>query len=127
MSQPNTLFILANWGLKVDKSGIFESHMWLLDEQEENMKFVSLHHSKAKRAYKGGRIIEIRLASDIEIEEHQALMVKHNRDPMQNPDKRKIVVFHFDPEWNALWPEYAKTNPMTYKGTGFVDWNHNGK
>ena len=120
MSEPNTLFILAKWGLKTDKSGIFESHMWLLNKQEESMEFVSLHKSKAKRASKGGRIIEVRLATDAEIEDHQSLMIKNNKRLMQVVNERKIVVFHYDPKWNALWPKQAKTNPMAYKGIGFV-------
>ena len=122
MNQPNTLFILANWGLKTDKSGIFESHMWLLNEQEESMKFVSLHKSKGKRSYKGGKIIEIRSASENEIKEHQTLMVKNEKSQMKITENRKVVVFRFEPDWNTIWPEYARTNPMAYKGLGFVDW-----
>ena len=55
MNQPNTLFLLARYGLKmVDSSGVLESHMWLIDEHESSMKYISLHKSKADRAIKGG-------------------------------------------------------------------------
>ena len=127
MNQPNTLFILENWGLKTHKSGIFESHMWLLSEHEESMKYISLHKSKAKRSFKGGEIIEIRLATDSEIKNHQELMIKNNKGLMQVVDERKIVMFRFNPDWNCLWPNHAKTNPMAYKGTGVVDWNSKTK
>ncbi len=127
MNQPNTLFILANWGLKTNKNGIFESHMWLLNEHEESMKYVSLHKSKAKRSYKGGEIIEICLATDSEIQCHQDLMIKNKKGLMKVVEERKIVVFRFDPSCNFLWPNEAKTNPMAYKGIGFVKWNNKNK
>ncbi len=127
MSRSNTLFILAKMGLKVaDKSGVFESHMWLLDDHEESMEYVSLHKSKADRAYKGGRIIEVRLATDSEIREHQDLMSKNGKGPMQVTDRRKVVVFRLEPKWKALWPNHAKTNPRAYKGIGRVAWNNAG-
>ena len=48
MKENNTLFILAKWGLKsIRHSGIFESHMWILTDEETSMKYVSLHKSKA--------------------------------------------------------------------------------
>ena len=63
MTEPNTLFILAKWGLKV-VDGVYETHMWILTEQEASMKYVSLHKSKADRAGKGGEIVKIRLATE---------------------------------------------------------------
>ena len=123
MSQPNTLFIIAKMGVKViDKSGVFESHMWLLDDHEESMKYVSLHKCKADRAYMGGRIIKVRLATDSEIKEHQDLMAKNDKGPMKRTDGRKVVVFRRKPEWKAPWPNHAKTNRRTYKCIGYVAW-----
>ena len=127
MSQPNTLFILAKMGLKdTDKSGIFESHMWRLDGHEESMEYVSLHKSKADRAYIGGRIIEVRLAIDSEIKEHQDLMVKNGKGPMKVTDGRKVVVFRLEPKWNAPWPNPATPNRMMYKCIGYIAWNNAG-
>ena len=126
MGQPNTLFILAKMGVKhTDKSGVSESHMWLLDDQEEAMEYVSLHKSKAHRAYVGGRIIEVRLASDSEIKEHQYLMLKNGKGRMQITDRRKVVVFCRKAK-KAPWPNHAKTNPRAYKCVGYVDWNDAG-
>jgi len=123
MSQPNTLFIIAKMGVKdIDKSGIFESHMWLLDDHEESMKYVSLHKCKADRAYMGGRIIKVRLATDSEIKEHQDLMVKNGKERMRVTDGRKVVVFRLEPKWKAPWPIPAKTNRRTYKCIGYVAW-----
>ncbi len=122
MSQSNTLFILANWGLKVNKDNKLESHMWLLNNQEVAMDFVSFHKSKSERAYKGGRIIDIRSATPKEIAEHQALMIKNNKGVMKDIENRKIIVFYPESKWNVLWPEDAKTSQMAYKGTGFIKW-----
>ena len=64
MTSPNTLFILSKLSLKlIDKKGICESSMWLLTEDEESMKYLSLHKSKSDRAYKGGEILSIRAVS----------------------------------------------------------------
>ncbi len=124
MDHPNTLFLLARYGLKmVDNSGVLESHMWLIDQQESSMKYISLHKSKADRAVKGGEIIDIREATDEEVEAHQELMEQLDKGEMNTVKGRKIVVFQLDRRWNALWPQQAKTNPMAYKGVGFIDWN----
>jgi hypothetical protein len=122
MSENNTLFIMTKYGLKVvDKSGIFESHMWLLNDMESSMKYVSLHKSKSDRAYRGGEILEIREATEEEISAHQELVAKHGREAMAIEDGRKVVVFKWDKAWKAIWPAKAKTNPMAYKGTGYVE------
>jgi hypothetical protein len=122
MEGNNTLFILAKWGLKrIDKAGIFESHMWLLDGYELSMRYVSLHKSKAERASKGGEIIQIRDATQIEIEEHQQLLRNNGLEEMQVLEGRKIIVFQLDQNWKTLWPKEAKRNPMAYKGLGFVE------
>ena len=72
MSQlDNTLFIIAEFGLKSISKNIFESHMWILSQYEESMKYISLHYAKKQPSYEGGEIIEIRLATDLEIEFHQ--------------------------------------------------------
>ncbi|TKJ35942.1 MAG: hypothetical protein CEE38_13095 [Planctomycetes bacterium B3_Pla] len=127
MTQPNTLFILAKMGLKdTDKSGVSESHMWLLDDHEESMEYVSLHMSKADCAYIGGRIIEVRLATNSEIKEHQDLMVKNGKGPMCITDGRKVVVFRRNPRRKTPWPKHAKTNPRAYKCIGYVAWNNAG-
>jgi hypothetical protein len=125
MSQPNTLFIIAKMGVKdkkIDKSGVFESHMWLLNDHEESMKYLSLHKRKADRAYRGGQIIKVRLATDSEIKEHQDLMVRNGKRPMQITDGRKVVEFRLEPKWKAPWPNVAKTNRRMYKCIGYVAW-----
>ena len=119
METANTLFILAKWGLKV-VNGVFESHMWLLDDHETSMKYISLHKSKANRATKGGEIINIRCATATEIAAHQSLLVKNGIGLMKHEDNRKIIEFKLDPKWKALWPLHAKTNPMAYKGLGYL-------
>ena len=128
MDQPNTLFLLARYGLKmVDKSGVLESHMWLIDEYESSMRYVSLHKSKADRAIKGGEILDIREATDEEVEAHQMLMKKLDKGEMNTVEGRKIIVFQLERRWNALWPQQAKTNPMAYKGVGYTDWNRDAR
>ena len=121
MGNPNTLFILAKWGLKRgDKKGELESHMWLLDKDQESMKYVSLHKTKADRATKGGKIIEIRTASDEEVRAHQDLMIKNGKDLMQDVEDRKIIVFRVDTKWNVIWPLDRRSNPNTYQSIGYV-------
>ena len=124
VSENNTLFILTKYGLKVGaEPGLFESHMWLLTESEASMQYVSLHKSKSDRAYRGGEIIDIRDATDDEIVTHQELVAKHGRDSMAIEEGRKVVVFKWDKAWDVMWPAHAKTNPMAYKGLGFVEWS----
>ena len=120
MTEPNTLFILAKWGLKVVE-GVFETHMWILTEQEASMKYVSLHKSKADRASKGGEIVNIRLATEDEIQAHQALLTKEGHGPMKSVVGRKIIEFKLNPKLNPNWPNDAKTNPMAYKGLGYLE------
>ena len=120
MTKPNTLFILAKWGLKV-VDDVFETHMWILTEQEASMKYVSLHKSKADRASKGGDIVNIRLATEDEVQAHQALLTKEGNRPMKSVDGRKIVRFKLNPKWNPHWPADAKINPMAYKALGYID------
>ena len=124
MCEPNTLFLIASFGVKeIDKSGVFESHMWLLNDHEESMKYVSLHMSRAEDAYMGGKIIDVRLADNSEIEEHQDLMEENGKRRMRDTNGRNVVVFRHYPKWKALW-----TNPIEtmweYKRTGYVDWNN---
>ena len=124
--KPHTLFILTNWGLhRVDPSGIFESHMWLLDENDREMEYVSLHRSKSERAYRGGKILEIRDATDLEIEFHQNMMRENGRDDMSIVGGRKIVIFQMERGWNVLWPKSAVKSQMDYKGAGYI--NREGK
>jgi hypothetical protein len=126
MSQPNTLFIIANMGVKeIDKSGVFESHMWLLKDNE-SIKYVSLHKRKADRAYMGGRIIKVRLATDSEIKDHQDLMVGNGRRPMKHTSDRKVVVFRHKPKWNTPWPNHANAYRRMYQCIGYVAWNNEG-
>jgi len=122
MTEPNTLFILAKWGLKEVSYGVFETHMWILTDQEASMEYVSLHNkSKAERAYKGGEIVNIRLATEDEFQAHQALLTKEGNPAMKSVDGRKIVRFKLFPKWNPHWPADAKTNPMRYKALGYID------
>ncbi len=122
MTEPNTLFILAKWGLKEVSYGVFESHMWILTDQEASMEYVSLHNkSKADRAYKGGEIVNIRLATEDEFQAHQALLTKERNPPMKSVDGRKIVRFKLYAKWNPHWPADAKKNPMAYKALGVID------
>ena len=121
MTKPNTLFILAKWGLKKVVDNIFETHMWILTDQDESMDYVSLHKSKANRASKGGKIVDIRLATKDEVQAHQDLLTKKGNRPMKVVDGRKIVKFELNPKWDPNWPLDAKTNPMAYKGLGYID------
>lgn len=119
MDDPNTLFLLSKVGLKlVDKTGICESRMWLLDEEEESMQYLSLHKSKSDRAYKGGKILSIREATDEEVDEYQDLVEK---DRVPRPKNRKIITFQIEKNWHALWPRKVNRKPMAYKGMGFID------
>ncbi len=119
MTSPNTLFILSKHGLKlIDKKGICESRMWLLTEDEEKMKYISLHKSKSDRAYKGGEILSIREATDEEVVEHHQQIEKENPEKAKN---RKIITFQIDRDWYALWPKDARKNPMAYKGVGHIE------
>jgi hypothetical protein len=120
MTEPNTLFILAKYGLKV-VGDVFETHMWILTDQEASMKYVSLHKSKSDRASKGGEIVNVRLATEDEIEAHQALLKKAGSVPMKSVDGRKIVEFKPFRKWNPIWPNAARTSPMAYKGLGFIE------
>ena len=122
MTKPNTLFILAKWGLKEVSYGVFETHMWILTDQEASMEYVSLHNkSKADRARKGGEIVDVRLATEDEFQAHQTLLTKERDRPMKSVDGRKIVRFKLYPKWNPHWPADAKTNPMAYKALGYID------
>ncbi len=120
MTEPNTLFILAKWGLKV-VDNLFETHMWVLTEQEASMKYVSLHKSKSDRAGKGGEIVNIRLATEDEIEAHQALLKKEGNGLMKTVVDRKIVEFRPIRNWNPIWPNDAKRSPMAHKGLGYIE------
>jgi len=122
MSNPNTLFLLYKHGLKlIDKKGICESGIWQLSEDEQKMKYLSLHRSKSDRAYKGGEILDIRDASDEEITAHYESMEKPVPATSSTADPRKIITFQIDRDWNVLWPEIARKNPMAHKGTGHVE------
>ena len=127
MSEPNTLFIIAKMGVKpIDKSGVFESHMWLLNACEGSMKYVSLHRSKNDPAYIGGKITRVRLATNGDIEEHQDCMVENGRERMNRTDGRKVVVFSREPKWKASWPDLPEPNRRMYKRAGYVAWNNAG-
>jgi len=121
MTEPNTLFILAKWGLKQVEYGVFETHMWILTDQEASMEYVSLHKSKANRASNGGEIVDVRLATEDEVQAHQALLAKKRERPMKIVDGRKIVRFKLYSKWNPHWPADAKKNPMAYKASGYID------
>ena len=121
MNEENTLFLLARFGVKMGKEhGCLESRMWLLEPNEIDMKYVSLHKTKADRAYKGGEIVDILDATPQEIEAHQALMEKEGHGRMEETLGRKVIVFRLDRKWNKLWPESGKANPMAYKARGYV-------
>ena len=119
MTEPNTLFILAKWGLKV-VDRVFETHMWLLTKQDASMKYISLHKSKSDRAFKGGEIVNIRYATEDEIQAHQTLLAKQGNGPMKTIVDRRIVEFKLNLEWNPHWPNDAKTNTMAYKALGYI-------
>ena len=76
----------------MNKAGNLESHMCLLNDQEETIDVVSLHKFKSERVYKAGRIVNIHSATLKEIEKHQALILKNNRGLMKDIEKRKIIV-----------------------------------
>jgi len=122
MQQPNTLFLIARFGLKgTDKVGVLESHMWLLDPADIAMENVSFHKSKSDRAYKGGKILGFRDATDEEFQAHQELMENSDAGSMADNKKlRQIIVFQPTRLWNKLWPASAKSKPMAVKALGFV-------
>jgi hypothetical protein len=121
----NTLFIIAKMGVKpISKTGRFESHMWLLTDEEASMEQISLHREKSERAYRGGTITEVRDASLQEIAEHQTLMIAQGKEVMKTTVGRKVVVFQMDKAWKAIWPIGARNNPMAHKGTGYVEQKH---
>jgi hypothetical protein len=121
MSEPNTLFLLAKHGLKSGSElGLLESWMWNLTEEEQSMKFVSLHRSKSDRANKGGQFVSIREATNTEIREHQDLLRSLDKDLMQVTDTRMIIVFRVDRKWNKIWAS-SDSHQMAYKGLGYVD------
>ncbi len=126
MEEPNTLFLIARFGLKVvDTSGLFESWMWILDPSDLKMKKVSLHKTKSDRAYKGGQIVDIRYAKPEEFQIHQSDMKKRDQGQMNpEPPRRRIIVFQLDKSWKELWPQSMKTNPMAFKALGYVPDRH---
>ena len=85
------------------------------------MKYVSLHKSKSDSAGKCGVIVNISLASEDEIEAHQALLKKQGNPPMKSVVGRKIVEFRPFRNWNPHWPSAAKTSPMAHKGLGYIE------
>ena len=122
MHEPNTLFLIAKSGLKgTDTVGVLESWMWLLDSTDTSMEYVSFHKTKSARAYKGGKVIEIRDATPEEFQTHQELLKKREETTMaESKEPRKIIVFEPVRSWNKLWPASAKSKPMAFKGLGHV-------
>lgn len=121
MTELNTLFLLANHGLrKGPETGLLESWMWNLTSEDQTMIFLSLHKSKGVRAHKGGVIVSIRSATYEEVDEHQNFLKDSGLTAMQDVCARKIVVFRLIKNWNVFWPAHAKSNPMAYKATGYV-------
>ena len=122
MGSPNTLFLLYKHGLRlIDKKGVCESGIWQLSDEEQQMKFLSLHRSKSDRAYKGGEILEMRQASQEDIEDYYKLTKQPLPDNIDALKERHIVTFQIDRDWNVLWPEDARKNPMANKGTGHIE------
>ena len=122
MQKSNTLFLVARFGLKgTDNVGVLESHMWLLDPVDITMENVSFHKSKSDRAYKGGKILGFRDATDEEFQAHQELMQKLDEGSMADNEKpRQIIDFQPTRLWNKLWPASAKSKPMAIKALGIV-------
>jgi hypothetical protein len=121
MSSANTLFLLYKHGLKlIDKKGVCESGLWQLTDEEQQMPCLSLHRSKSDRAYKGGKILDIREANDEEIASHYAEIEKPVPANSSSAEPRMIITFQIDRDWDVLWPEAARKNPMAHKGTGHV-------
>lgn len=124
MLENNTLFILARYGIySTDTLGIQKSMMWLLTSEDESMEYVSFHKSKSSRAYRGGKIIDARKATESEILTHQNLMVQENQGEMLDVNTRKIITFKMIPNWNKLWPLDAQNGQMAYKGLGYLKIN----
>ena len=118
MHEPNTLFLIAKSGLKgTDQVGVLESWMWMLDSADTSMEYVSFHKTKSARAYKGGKVIEYRDATNEEFQTHQELLKKRGEASMaESKEPRKIIVFEPVRSWNKLWPASAKSKPMAFKG-----------
>ena len=125
MTSHNTLFLIARFGLKgTDTTGILESWMWVLNPQDEQMKYVSFHKTKSDRAYKGGEILGFREPTIEEYESHQKEMLKRDEGQMGSREERKIIRWKPIPSWNELWPKEARNNPMAYRGYGSVSPKH---
>lgn len=122
MNKPNTLYLLAEYGLHgTGTIGILESWMWILDPPDFGMMYISFHRAKSERAYKGGEILDIRNATPEEFEVHQKEVKERGKDLM-DPDKpRKIIVFKPIPSWNKLWSQTANSHQMAYKALGYVE------
>ena len=121
MSQPNTVFLIARFGLKgTGITGILESWMWILDPLDFEMKHVSFHKTKSGRAYKGGEILGFRDPTLEEYEEHQEEMRRRDEGQMKSPDERTIILFKPYPRWKELWPQSAKSHTRDYKALGYV-------
>ena len=109
MTQPNTLFLIAEWGGRYKEGNLCESRMWLLSSKDEKMKFLSLHKGKPHLAYAGGEIVGIRLATEEEIVEHQKWLRNNKKEEMGKTKGRKIIVFKPFSEWGKWkieWPEW---------------------
>ena len=85
------------------------------------MEYVSLHKTKADRASNGGEIVDVRLATEDEVQAHQALLAKKGNPPMKSVEGRKSGRCKRYSKWNPHWPADAKKNPMAYKALGYID------
>jgi hypothetical protein len=79
-------------GLQQTAEGYLESCMWPLDNDEQSADYVALHKQKSQRSWKGGRIVDVREATDDEI----------SSQPEDKPRKGRMVV-RFEPirEYNG--------------------------
>ena len=122
MVKQNTLYLIAEYGLhSTGTKGILESWMWILEPLDCRMKYISFHRAKSERAYKGGKILDVRIATADEFEAHQKEVKQRGKDLMDPEKPRKIIVFEPIPFWKELWSQTAKSHQMAYKALGYVE------
>ena len=122
MSSPNTLFLIARFGLKgSDIKGILESWMWILEPLDYDMDYVSFHKSKSDRAMMGGKVVGFRSPTQEEYEFHQAEMRERDEGEMKALEERTIIRWQRSPNWSESWPLAARSNPMAYRANDHVD------
>lgn len=120
MSEANTLFLLARFGLKPSKDkGVLESWMWTLTEDESRMEFVSFHKTKSDLSKMGGTILGFREPTQEEYDAHQREFQDSEGKEMGTREHRRIILWERIPNWAERWPRGSEV--MAYKALGRVN------